>query len=61
MSVLPSHDLSGRRALVTGAAGGIGAAVAVHLADLGAHVVACDINPEGARPARHSEPAVRHW
>jgi 3-hydroxybutyrate dehydrogenase len=42
------HDLAGRRALVTGAASGIGAAVAQRLADIGAHVIACDINAVGA-------------
>jgi 3-hydroxybutyrate dehydrogenase len=42
-------DLSGRRALVTGAAGGIGRSVALRLAAAGAHVLAVDVDPEGAK------------
>jgi NAD(P)-dependent dehydrogenase (short-subunit alcohol dehydrogenase family) len=41
--------LVGRRALVTGAARGIGAAIAGALADAGARVAICDIDEEGAR------------
>lgn len=41
-------SLSGRRAIVTGAASGIGAAVATRLAGLGAHVVVCDVDAAGA-------------
>lgn len=41
-------ELAGRRAFVTGAAGGIGAAIAARLAGLGAHLVACDVDAEGA-------------
>jgi 3-oxoacyl-[acyl-carrier protein] reductase len=44
-------DLSGRVALVTGAASGIGRACALTLARCGAHVVAADINLPGAEQA----------
>jgi 3-hydroxybutyrate dehydrogenase len=50
MNVDVSHavnlDLDGRRALVTGAASGIGAACAARLAAAGAHVIAADRNFE---------------
>ena len=42
------QPLAGRRALVTGAASGIGAACARALAEAGAHVVAADIDAAGA-------------
>lgn len=42
-------DLSGRRAVVTGAAVGIGAAIATRLAEAGAHVVLADVRAEDAR------------
>src|SRR5690349_18447081 len=45
-------SLRGRIALVTGAARGIGLAVAERLAVLGAHVVLTDINAEGLKKAK---------
>ena len=49
---LPSLiSLAGRRALVTGAAKGIGAAIAARLAQAGAFVMLSDMNPAGAATA----------
>ncbi len=48
MSETPVTPLSGRTALVTGGASGIGAAVATRLAGLGAHVTVLDRDDEGA-------------
>ncbi len=44
----PERELSRRIAFVTGAAGGIGRAIAVRLAEEGAHVVLADIDLSGA-------------
>ena len=45
----PGFSLEGRRALVTGSAGGLGKAIAVALAAAGAEVVGTDIAEEGNR------------
>lgn len=42
-------DLTGRRALVTGGASGIGAACTVSLAKAGAHVIVADLNGDAAK------------
>jgi 2-deoxy-D-gluconate 3-dehydrogenase len=48
MSILDRFSLSGRRALVTGASRGLGAAMAVALAEAGADVVCASSRPDGA-------------
>jgi rhamnulose-1-phosphate aldolase/alcohol dehydrogenase len=48
----PPRELSGRTALVTGGASGIGRATARRLAELGAHVVVADLNAAGAEEVR---------
>ena len=45
-------DFAGRRAIVTGAAHGIGRAIALRLASLGAMTLATDINPDGLAETR---------
>jgi NAD(P)-dependent dehydrogenase (short-subunit alcohol dehydrogenase family) len=48
-SISELTSLDGRRAFVAGGAGHIGAVVAETLAELGASVVVCDVDGEGAR------------
>jgi rhamnulose-1-phosphate aldolase/alcohol dehydrogenase len=43
----PPRELSGRVAIVTGAARGIGRGIALRLASEGCHIVATDLNPDG--------------
>ncbi|MBT9385920.1 SDR family oxidoreductase [Pseudooceanicola sp. CBS1P-1] len=53
-SIFP--DLSGQRALVTGAASGIGRAIATALAAQGVRVALADLNPEAAQAVADSLP-----
>lgn len=48
MSVLAAATLAGRTAVVTGAGGGLGCAIALRLAELGANVACGDLNAEAA-------------
>jgi len=52
-------DLAGRRAVVTGAANGIGHSIAVRLADVGVLVTAIDIDAEGLKRAFDGIPGCR--
>jgi len=47
--MLKEYDLTGKTAIVTGAAQGIGKGIALTLADAGADVVTADINNEGLK------------
>jgi NAD(P)-dependent dehydrogenase (short-subunit alcohol dehydrogenase family) len=51
-------SLEGRRVIVTGAARGIGAAVATAMAQAGAAVALCDIDEQGAHSAAESIPGA---
>ncbi len=51
-------DLEGRVAIVTGAASGIGKATASLLAELGARVIATDLNTEAVEQAHAHQPQV---
>ena len=57
MSMYPNHH-EGRRALVTGAASGIGRASAIKLAEAGAYVLAVDINTTGLEQLAAEVPNV---
>jgi len=57
MTMYP-HLHDGRRALVTGAASGIGRAAAIKLAEAGAHVVAVDLNAEGLESLAGEVPGI---
>ncbi len=47
-------DISGKTAIVTGAASGIGLAIATALAEAGANVVMADIQKEAVEAAAHA-------
>jgi len=54
MTLAKIFDLSGRVALVTGAAQGLGQAMALALAEAGADILAVDRNEEGAEQTAHA-------
>lgn len=54
LNVQPPRELAGRIALITGAASGIGRAIAQRLAEAGAHVVIADIAMDGAQAVADS-------
>ena len=53
-------DLTGRRALVTGAAKGIGAAIAARLAAAGAHVTVADLDGGAGQSTADALTALGH-
>ena len=57
----PPQDFHDRHILVTGAASGIGAAVARQLLARGARVSAVDLNPDGLQTLQDAQPAGRVW
>src|SRR5680860_1031017 len=58
MPIADAAGLAGRRALVTGAASGIGASCAVRLARAGAHVVAVDVDAGGVKTLARDHPGI---
>ncbi|MGH7095958.1 MAG: SDR family NAD(P)-dependent oxidoreductase, partial [Stellaceae bacterium] len=48
------HDISGKTAIVTGAASGIGLGIATALAESGANVVMADIQKDAVEAAAHA-------
>ncbi|PFG43022.1 NAD(P)-dependent dehydrogenase (short-subunit alcohol dehydrogenase family) [Isoptericola jiangsuensis] len=58
-SLIDLLSLAGRRAVVTGAAQGLGKAIAARLAEAGANLLLVDLNEEGARAAA-AELGERH-
>ena len=57
----PLFDLSGRVALVSGAAQGVGRAIALGLAESGAELMLADLNEEGARETAATIEAMGRW